>query len=416
MITFKAIIIPNNRRKDGTYPVKIRVTFKGVSRRLPTTLVCKSQDLTRGNKIKNADILSKSDELINRMRAAVRDISPFDLDNWDVDRVVTHIKDQMTRETFHLDFFEWADQFLMTKSDKTAEVYEYVVNSFARFLEKRSIDINSITKNMLLDFAEYVDQTPKIHTSKATGKQTECRMKKTPGASTRYLMKLQHIYNAAKDKYNDEDSGRILIPRSPFSKIPKVAQIRGGQRSLGQELMQKIISYKTDDAAMRKALDILIVSFALMGANLVDLFNATPVTDLWIYNRQKTKTRRADKAEMRVQVPGEIQPFIKRLQDGTDSYWLPVLHTISDDPDKCTARVNRRLSLWCKENNVPVFTFYAARHTWATLARKAGVEKATIDECLAHKGSFNITDIYAERSWELMTEANRKVLELFEWE
>ncbi len=57
MITFKAIIIPNNRRKDGTYPVKIRVTFKGVARRLPTTLVCKSQDLTRGNKIKNADIL-----------------------------------------------------------------------------------------------------------------------------------------------------------------------------------------------------------------------------------------------------------------------------------------------------------------------------------------------------------------------
>lgn len=140
------------------------------------------------------------------------------------------------------------------------------------------------------------------------------------------------------------------------------------------------------------------------------------MSDLWIYNRQKTKTRRADKAEMRVQVPGEIQPFIKRLQDGTDSYWLPVLHTISDDPDKCTARVNRRLSLWCKENNVPVFTFYADRHTWATLARKAGVEKATIDECLAHKESFNVTDIYAEKSWELMTEANRKVLEMFEWE
>lgn len=64
MITFKAIIIPNNRRADGTYPVKIRVTFKGVSRRLPTTMVCKSTDITRGNRIKNADILSKSDELI----------------------------------------------------------------------------------------------------------------------------------------------------------------------------------------------------------------------------------------------------------------------------------------------------------------------------------------------------------------
>lgn len=60
-------------------------------------------------------------------------------------------------------------------------------------------------------------------------------------------------------------------------------------------------------------------------------------------------------------------------------------------------------------------TFYAARHTWASLARKAGVEKATIDECLCHKGDFTLTDIYAERSWDLMTEANRKVLQLFSW-
>lgn len=36
IVTFKLIVI--NRRKDGTWPVKIRVTFKGVSRRLPTTI------------------------------------------------------------------------------------------------------------------------------------------------------------------------------------------------------------------------------------------------------------------------------------------------------------------------------------------------------------------------------------------
>ena len=33
IVTFKPIVI--NKRKDGTWPVKIRVTFKGVSRRLP---------------------------------------------------------------------------------------------------------------------------------------------------------------------------------------------------------------------------------------------------------------------------------------------------------------------------------------------------------------------------------------------
>ena len=106
MITFKAIIIPGNKRKDGTYPVNIRVTFKGKTRRLATTLVCTSGDLTRTLKIKNATLLNKSDALIARMRDAVKDLSPFDLETKDVDWVVRHIKDSLTQETFHLDFFE----------------------------------------------------------------------------------------------------------------------------------------------------------------------------------------------------------------------------------------------------------------------------------------------------------------------
>ena len=70
---------------------------------------------------------------------------------------------------------------------------------------------------------------------------------------------------------------------------------------------------------------------------------------------------------------------------------------------------------WAQEQGLPGFTFYAARHTWATLARKAGVEKATVDECLGHVGDYDLADIYAERSWELLAAANRKVLALFEW-
>ena len=78
MITFKAIIIPNNRRKDGTYPVKIRVTFKGVVRRLPTTLVCYQQDITRSFKIKNATIIDKANELLCEIKGS---FMPSQFDN-----------------------------------------------------------------------------------------------------------------------------------------------------------------------------------------------------------------------------------------------------------------------------------------------------------------------------------------------
>ena len=417
MITFKAIIIPNNRRKDGTYPVKIRVTFKGVSRRLPTTLVCKSTDLTRGNRIKNADILSKSDELINRMRGAVKDISPFDLDARDVDWVVSKIKDRLTEANFHLDFFEWCDRYILSKSKPTQGAYTAALNTLERFLGKRSLDINDITRLMLLDFVDYVDNEPKMRKDPKTGVYSACRTAKIPkAASSRHLMKLQHMFNAAKDRYNDEDTDRIVIPKSPFDKITKVFPPSQGQKNLGKELMQKIISYQTSDLSIRHALDIFIVSFGLMGANMADLYSATPVADLWVYNRQKTRTRRADKAEMRVDIPCVLHPYIQRLQgEDNKGWWLPVLHEMGRTTDYCTGKVNNYLKRWCSENGVPAFTFYAARHTWASLARKAGVEKATIDECLVHKGTFDVTDIYAERSWELMQDANRKVLAMFEW-
>ena len=415
MITFKAIIIPGNKRKDGTYPVNIRVTFKGRVRRLATTLVCTPGDLTRTLKIKSATILNKSDALIARMRDAVKDLSPFDLETQDVDWVVKHIKDSLSQEEFHLDFFDWADRFVLTKTETTRRAYTCALNTFERFLGRRSIDINDISRSLLLDFMDRVDNEKKMHYNTKTGQMEETDVEKIPrGASTRHLAKLEHIFDAAKEKYNDEDAGRILIPRSPFSKITKIFPVSSGQSNLGQELMQRIISCQVDNEVMRTALDLFIVSFGLMGANMADLYFAKPVKEEWVYHRQKTATRRADRAEMRVSIPGQLQPYLERLK-GKGGWWLNRLHEFASSKDFATARVNRCLKKWCEDNEVEVFTFYAARHTWASLARKEGVDKSTIDDCLGHKGHFQVADIYAEKAWDLMQEANRKVLELFTW-
>lgn len=415
MITFKAIIIPGNKRKDGTYPVKIRVTFKGVSRRLPTTLVCTQSDLTRTLHIKSPDILNKSDALIAKMRDAIKDISPFDLDIRDVDWVVSHIKSSLTSSSFRLDFFEWADMFLLTKKEGNKAGYVSALNAFERFLDCRAIDINSITKSMIMDFMEFVDNEPKMSYSPRTKEYKITDISKSSGASSaRYVHSLAHIYNSARDKYNDEDEGKVLIPKSPFSKIAIKKAAPAGQKNIGRELMQTIISYQTDDEIMRIGLDMFIISFCLMGANMVDLYKAKSFRgDWWIYNRSKTTERRADKAEMRVLVPPEAAPYLERMK-GHHGHWLR-LSELFEDKDYATETINRYLKKWCKVMDIEPFTFYAARHTWASLGRSIGIEKATIDDCLVHRGDYSITDIYAEKSWDLMQEANRKVLDLFEW-
>ena len=417
MPSFKAIVIPGDRRNDGTYNVKIRVLHNRGQRRLPTSLYARAQDLTRSLKIKSPDILSKCDALIVQMRAAIADINPFDLEAMTVTQLVDHIRAAMKAEAFRLDFFTFADGWITCKAPSTRRGYEGALRSLERWLGRRELDVNDITRRMILDYMEATDSENKLQWSYTKQALVETSKPKGGGTASRHVMKLAHIFDAARARYNDEDTGRILIPRDPFSRIEYHLPPSEGQKNLGAELMQRIIDAQTDDALERVALDAFVLSFATMGANFADLYGAVPPRDgVWRYNRQKTRTRRADRAEMVVFIDSRVCARVRRLMGQTEGvWWLPALHDLADDKTIASQRVNRGLANWCRKNGVERFTFYAARHTWATLARKAGVEKALVDECLCHVGDYELTDIYAERDWDLINAANRKVLDLFRW-
>ena len=424
MITFEPIIIPNNKRKDGTYPVKIRIYFNGKSRRLPTTWVCQSSDLTRTKKgnlkiKKDAGVREKARELIKTMRKVSDNLTMTELEGRDVDWVVRKIKDGMRDEKFSLDFFGWAEKYILTKNISTRQAYQRALNALERFLGERVLDINDINKMMLLDFMEFIDNEPKMHYDRQNKMfvKTE-KQKVAKAASSLYLMKLQHIFNAAKDRYNDEDDDVIRIPRSPFDTIKKVFPSGGkGQKALDRNIIQKMIVAQTDDPSVRTAIDAFLVSFALMGANLADLYLATPFQgEQWMYNRQKTAGRRDDKAEMRVTIPPQIEPYLKRLQEGGDgAWWLPELHRLGEKKHTCNEKINDYLRRWQKKEGVEDFTFYAARHSWATIARSMGVDLASINDCLCHKDSLEMGRRYAPLTWEQKNEVNRKVVESFVW-
>lgn len=413
-VTFKAVV--PYRKKDGTLPVYIRVTFKGVVRRIITTLVCYPSDLTRSGKIKSTDVLGKAGELIRRMRDAISDLSPFDLEDKDVDWVIGRIRRGMAGELFRLDFFAFADKYLEGKSEGSRPAYRQALNALERYLGRRQLDVNEITRSLLLDFMEKIDKEPRMQYNGRTGEWVETGAEKIPkAASSRHIMKLGHIFAAARLRYNDEDAGVINIPRSPFSGIKQVHPMGTGQRNLGPELMQRIISARPEGRQEAEALAVFALSFVLMGANMADLYEARPVEgELWRYQRKKTRTRRPDGAEIIVRIPEMAGGILARLQDGPVGWWVPCLHR-HKGTDAATAMVNRGLRRWCEREGVPVFTFYAARHSWASIARSLGVEKATIDDALGHRGQWDLTDIYAERSWGLVEFANRRVLEEFRW-
>ena len=424
MINYAPIIIPSNKKADGSYVVYIKVYFDKKNRRIPTTWTCQASDLTRtkrgGLKIKkDAGVREKARELINRMRKITDKFTMIELEGKDIDWVVNKIKDGMKDEKFCLDFFEWADKYILTKNISTRRAYERALNAFERFLGARELDINEIGKMMLLDFMEFIDKEPKMHYDQKT--KTSVPTKKTKvarAASSQHLMKLQHIFNAAKDRYNDEDAGLIRIPRSPFDNIRKVFPSGGkGQHALDRKVIQKMIVAQTNDPSIRVALDAFIVSFAMMGANLADLYFATPFKGHeWRYNRLKVTERRDDKAEMRVMIPPQIEPYLKRLQaGGNGEWWLSELHRIGEKKHTCNEKLNDYLRRWQKIAGVEDFTFNAARHSWGTITRSLGVDLASVNDCMCHKDPLEIGRIYAPLSWEQKNEINMKTIESFVW-
>ena len=417
MPTFTPQVFAHQKRKDGTYNVKIKIYHNYGQRYLATSLWARPSDLTRSLKIKSPEILAKCGELVARMQSALSDVNPFDLKAASVDWVTEHIRAAMQADTFRLDFFEFADGWITCKAETTRRGYEGALRSMERYLGKRELDVNDITRRLILDYMEATDAEPKLQWSHSKGRLVETSKPKGGGTASRHVMKLAHIYDAARARYNDEDTGRILIPRDPFSRIEYHLPPSEGQKNLGADLMQRIIDAQTDDPLERIALDAFVLSFALMGANFADLYEAVPPRDgVWRYNRAKTRSRRADRAEMVVYVPACVCARVARLMGPSPGiWWLGALRALDPDKSVASQRVNRGLANWCKKNGVERFTFYAARHTFATLARKAGVEKALVDECLCHVGDYELTDIYAERDWDLINGANARTLALFSW-
>ncbi len=415
MATIKAEVSKHHKKKDGTIPVKIRVTHKQQIRRLPTNLVAYPEDLTRDYKIKG-NLRRRCDALVKEMYDAMADISYFDMQKCDVDFIVRHIKSKLEKEDWHLNFFSFAEEYLKDAplTESTKDNYRVALSALERYLGRRELDINEITLSLLNDFEAFLAKEKKYHYDKKSGKTVASSIAKRRGAGSMvYFAKLAKIFKAAKEKYNDEDVGDIRIPRSPFERLKIKAAPSEGQEALSLEVIRLMIHDEPTAQSERDALDIFLISLGLMGANMADLYEANQpgAGDIWIYHRAKTRTRRKDKAEMRVRIPEYLYIYIKRLSVGTSKgKWLNISHRFAT-AGYATAGTNKALRSWAKKHGLPEFSFYAARKTWATIAgsKGCGIDKALIDECLAHVGHYKIADIYIQRDWERLWEANEKV-------
>lgn len=407
MATFKAEVYAHQRKADGTYNIKIRVTHNQRKKYLATPWYVTKDDLTRSMKIKNQKYIDYTDTLIKSYRSKC-DRLGMGAKGMSVEEIVDYIQ-QDKPESWDLDIAEYMRQHIRhlkeTGHEGNANAYQIALNSLVKFVGHESVSVKEINVQMLKRWAAWISAQDRITTG---------------FAPHNYLSKLRAIHNMAKKEFNDEDAGIIRIPNSPFSHIDMPKQPVPEKRALTVKQMGMLTTLPHEESVKNVvnrynlALDLFMLSFGLVGMNAIDLYCCTDCKGGRItYERTKTKNRRADRARISIKIQPEIQPIVDKYRDPTGQRVFK-FHLMYANMGTFHHAINFGLKKVAERMGLEGLEFYSARHTWATIAQNdAGVDKWTVHTALNHvDDATRITDTYIKKSWEPIDKANRKVLDL----
>ena len=416
MLTIKAEIKRSELKVDGTYNVKIRFTLDRKVKRLSTNLFVTQQDLTKSLKFKeDTSIKREIDRLVLYYREQCLKLQ-LDQNHYSLDEIIEFLNGEQEKQQT-IDFIKFSREWIASTTIKGAPNYTTAINALVRFVGKEELDINLITLDFLEQFKAFLIGERDARTKKLMQQGKRVTSNRTLSL---YLVSIKKLFNEAKRKYNKKDKNLILIPNSPFEdfKIPKQEATR--KRAIPADIIKKV--WKLPYKGMRKgykstcrynlAKDCFILSFCLMGINSADLYNATEMRgNTIIYNRTKTKVRRLDGAKMMVDIPKIVQPLIDKYKDSTGKRLFNFYQFYGDEKT-----FNKAINSGLKEIGsileVDDLEYYAARHSWATIAlNKVGIDKYIVHAALNHiDDSMKVTDIYIERDFVNENKANAKVV------
>ena len=410
MLTIKAEIKKSELKVDGTYNVKIRFTLDRKVKRLSTNLFITSKDLTKSLKFKEDTSIKRAiDGLVLYYREQCFKLQ-LDQNHYSLDEIIEFLNGEQEKQQT-IDFIKFSREWIASTTIKGAPNYTTAINALVRFVGKEELDINLITLDFLESFKAFLNKEREIRTKRLM--QQGKRIPSNRSLSL-YLISIKKLFNEAKKKYNKKEKNLILIPNSPFMELEIPKQEATRKRAISADIIKKLwkLPYKDMKKGYKStcrynlAKDCFILSFCLMGINSADLYNATEMEGYTIvYNRTKTKDRRLDKAQMKVDIPRLVLPLVEKYKDKTGKRLFNFYQYYADEKG-----FNKAINYGLKE--IDDLEYYAARHSWATIAlNKVGIDKYIVHAALNHiDDAMKVTDIYIERDFVNENKANAKVV------
>ena len=398
MITFKACIVKKDMRKDGTWPVLIRMTYKRQSRMIRTTMSVSSEDLTASGNIRNHSIIDECDKIIHQYRKRISELNLefCDMEIDDIRRRIT-IKDPGENIDFIAFGKTWIEEYCNPKSRQN---YSVALRSFEKFLGSPSLSCNQMSKQLMQRYETWL------------GEQGV--------EGTHYCIAVKRMFNEARCAYNDNADGKIYIQRTLEFYFPKRYHKQIEKRALTIDQIRAIAAIPDEErvnSQRNMARDAFLISFMTMGTNAIDLLDCVYDEDGNItYERSKMRDRCEDGARIVITPHPLLRPYLEKYASKETGEKRRVFnfrsrystsHVFNDKLNKGIKEVGKYIG-------IPDLTFYAARHSMATIAlNDAAVDKLTVHEMLNHQVPiYRITDMYIKKDFRNINEASFKVIDL----
>src|SRR5574344_1120530 len=184
---------------------------------------------------------------------------------------------------------------------------------------------------------------------------------------------LRAIYNLAVEEKV------VKSEHYPFKsyKVSKL-QKETAKRAISKDDVNRILSYKSTNRYMRFPIDLFAFTYYMGGINFVDIAYLTKeniVDGRLIYTRRKTGKL------INLPLNQQASALIKKYRKSDRLYLFPILSDFHKTEEqkanrihKVISKVNKRLKDIGTDLNLPIgLTTYVARHTQATVMKKAGV-------------------------------------------
>jgi integrase len=387
MATFHPVIRPTQVKKDGTTQIKICVTHNHRAGYLPTTHYIFPKALDKNGKVNSLYMSWEKADEINM--SVLEQIGKYA-------SKIKNSKDRIKNYTLPMLL-----KFLREEGDPTdlMNIIENKINLYDNSGNINYRDTYKITKSLLTNHLGHTSIPLEMITPDWLEK-SELTLKKaslSPNYIGIHMRNIRTCFNEAIT------SGVIDLSAYPFRKY-KIPKAKTHKRNLTPEEIAKIARLELKDSWAAWARDIYMLSFYLIGINMVDLFKLNSIEDGRVYYiRSKGKKDYSIKVHPEAKAIIDRYPGKKNLLEVLDKY---------KDYRAATKQVNTKLrDIIAKTLNInKSITTYTARHSWATIASKIGVSRDTIRYALGHSLS-TVTDIYIDYDLEAVDQANRAVID-----